>query len=1504
MHLNPFMQALFSRILSVLLTITLCMSWFPHPAFATEAPLKVPSTIETSVTDINSEPQHPIQIQPEPKILSVTEDEQAASPFPSQSSIPAQESSSDQTFPNSGENESSAEKLESVQLTNPEAGKEISSAFPDVEAQLESSETEYSDSGTDPDEFFEFPVQIGSNPNAVIAPSVLEPKSELTQSNAISPFSLDATPSKNNNNANFYIYLDGSWTCIGTLEFTVSSSTFTYTPSLTTSEIVDLINENISEAYTLSSSDFKLYHASNSNFSNNTGFSSISSSSTTLGSYRFNSNTAKAAKYVRVMSTNSSTNNLTPLNFYTVTLDYPDQADESFIVPTGSFVTLPAGYTWTANGSSYDENEIVTITDTTTFVGSVAIPVETFTVTCINGETTTTDTVNSGSMFTLPMLSAGYHWFCDDVSYSGGEDVVIDRDMTFTATAISYTVTCNFGDSITTSTVNYGDTFTLPMLSTGYYWTSGNISYFGGENVVIQGDITFTAAIIICTVTCINGSSTTNSTVTYGGIFILPVLDSSTYWFSNGVSYSGGESVTITGNTTFTAVTSTILVNYDVNFPTGSTGFFGTSFPASPTLVGTDSSTIATDTVNMNQPFGIRDISSRTVATTSSSHNAKFQMAIFFTGWETESGDIIQPNTILSWSNLLSYDADGDEIVELEGRWSYGSGNVVNFCVRYDSKTGQSDTSTSRYTPSLFTTYVGGSGSLSLDSATDEAAYQVDQQIRALYGNWGGDLWLSTFPSDEYIFEQLKSYTSILTVGDKSVSPEDLTAEKYAIRWYMIKEDSGDGWHIDGRLFEKVGQITVDKEFYGDQATLEQAQKGFYVVAVTGSEDINGDFVAYTSTDSGFKQYILVLDNATSNSLSSSYPNATFILYDSNESNPDNYAYEWLIGDVMKDELWQFTEYPVNVDGCKCYTEYSVYDTDGETTALAEFGTSAFLVGKTFFLDQDPDQGMLVDFRNYYYSTDSIFVKTEDGDTGLPLPGAGYELWQAAPDGGFEQLTFRYDTDTDQYVYNPAGTVTQITSSSAGYAIISTSGFSYSFGDVMIKEIIAPFGYSAAPNITISSDGSNISISDLTFEDGATIPAAQWTRHAELEENGEVLVVKNYSADPTSVTVKKVWADSVTAQNVTVVLQANGSIASNAFPGMTGVQVTLSTANSWSYTWENLPSYANGAQVEWSVKETKIGEETTLADGVTYANWTVVYSPAEKTDSDNDGVPENWSFTVTNTVRRTQLFLTKTDSSRSVPLANAKFTLVAVEWSDSKWTQIPGATVHSGTSDAHGLIHFDALVAGAHYMLTETAAPSGFSIGQESIVLTLDSSGQVFQAKNGVADSTVLAAEYHTYTSAYNICVTNITQYSCSISAPDVLAFTYEAGSYIWNPEIMKYEQSAGRWTSNNTPISLTNTTVIDSSITVEAVFTFESGSFSLIDYVALDASVPFSVTQTDAAITLTSTLAAGERMYIYLTLDGAPPASSGSVNIGSLSIRVHSPRRRFLQRMLRISLP
>lgn len=1026
-------------------------------------------------------------------------------------------------------------------------------------------------------------------------------------------------------------------------------------------------------------------------------------------------------------------------------------------------------------------------------------------------------TVDYGDTVQLP---TGYRWSDGTSGYAGGDEVTIKQDTDFVGTLIRYSITVR--DENGTGTVRqggYGETLTLDTLPSGYVWVGSDGSIYSGGSTTapIYQDLEFTATQYVkATYSYMDGTVETSSSVTPGSAVTLPSLSDGRRWRDEkGNGYAGGESVTLTADMTFTEATA-LTVHYTVGFPE-TVRFDGyTATPeAVPTLKG-DNDTPVTE----GGTAVLMNVSSQNVPAVFTINNSSRYYTVHFEGWLAEDGTtLLSPGTNLDWSLLSGYDADGDGTVELTGKWVYHDYTSANFFIKYNSKP-DGNTNKEAYTDVVFQTYVGGintsatvsqlnaAHAITEDTFQEDFGYtpsylELDEQISSLEGYKSGSAWLTQFPDDEAMFQVLSSLTDDLQVEypdnpgqflsvdeDGTQTPDDptddLNEKNYAIRWYMFKLVTEGGnvytWHIDGLLVKKQGQITVDKTFSGNEAAIGAASDIFYILARNGVKNDDGSFTPYDSTNASFKEYVLVLDEAVGTALQTTYPDAQVLVYDPAGSDTANNNYEWLISGVALGEYWQITEYadPVTVNGVKYiyYAECSVRDTDGNATAVAEYGTTASVIGKTYALDEDPDQGLLVDFRNYYYPSDTLLIKKEDSNTGESLGGAEFELWHSSNGGILKRLRFTLDQNTGLYRFDNDGALTSLSTGTSGY--INIAGFSYEHGRLLLREVTAPTGYDTAPDVEIMETVEGVGLSSVYYPTGDTIAAADWSQYAEVNADGAVLVVKDHSTEYVSVKVTKQW-DPVDAavEKVVLVLQANDSRATGTFPALGNVEVTLDAKGAytaldssgspvyldgggpWSYTWTDLPAYANGALVRWSVKEIVIGSDPTLTDGESFANWTYTCVLTDRKDTNGDGTYDASDFVLTNTERRTQIILTKTDGE-GVALAGAEFTLEEVTLSGGQWQSASGATVYTQTTDSGGVIRFDALTAGAYYRLTETSVPEGYICLQHSVVLTVDGEGNVQQVstdgtRGELSGSTIRC------TRAYNIQVINY----ASVSLPE-----------------------------------------------------------------------------------------------------------------------------------------
>jgi len=139
---------------------------------------------------------------------------------------------------------------------------------------------------------------------------------EQTQpSNNASTLSIGDSPVTSSYNANFYIYLDGKWTCIGSLPFTTQRSSNRYNCVINTNDVLNLVNDSLGTDYAYNSFDISVATSLNGTYStSNIGMESV----TTTIAYRQSSNNSRTARYVRLIPNNGSASS-TAFAFYTVT---------------------------------------------------------------------------------------------------------------------------------------------------------------------------------------------------------------------------------------------------------------------------------------------------------------------------------------------------------------------------------------------------------------------------------------------------------------------------------------------------------------------------------------------------------------------------------------------------------------------------------------------------------------------------------------------------------------------------------------------------------------------------------------------------------------------------------------------------------------------------------------------------------------------------------------------------------------------------------------------------------------------------------------------------------------------------------------------------------------------------------------------------------------------------------------------------------------------------------
>lgn len=926
------------------------------------------------------------------------------------------------------------------------------------------------------------------------------------------------------------------------------------------------------------------------------------------------------------------------------------------------------------------------------------------------GEAAQTKYVEGGSYsYQLPEPGDGRHW--EDDTGKAITKVSLTKPTTVYLKKNSFTVRylLDGAEYAEDTGILPGARYTIaaPPEGCGCWRSQGSLLYYGGTEISINADLQLTAVRNVTVRFVYLDGETNEQQVLQGEAFTLPA---GRWKDEAGTTFTGGQSTTVNGDMTFTeALPPPLTVNYNVNWSTPTQ----LQAPATaPSVVGAMSVEVASGTSLTVSRVSSRVVSSPFTQFTGSSNLRSG--AVYFVGWRAENGELLQPDTSVSYAELSAYDTDGDGKIALTGVWDFSPLKSVNFFVKLNSSFAAGETGADYYTPSIFATYLGGvpdgstltslnnKYSIQYDSSTTYLAN--DRLIRAMYGSTEG-LWLAQLPSDQYIFEQLKRYVQgggQLSVQNdagefETVNVNDLNENAFAIRWYAFKVVSDypiEDWHVDGVLIRKEGKVQTTKAFSGNPTLIDRAKEGFYITAVNKRESKRYIMTIAEPTDDE-RQRILAERGLTATQI-------TAWLTATDDGTGRHFL--WEFGDVDYGETWTVTEYPPKLTDLADYAEWVVIDASATNQSSSGTGGAVSVTGVTQATDVENPEWLRVEFNNIYFYSNSLMLKKEDAATGRSLAGASFQFYQ-----GGALMTFDFDPQTGLYTYNSSGGGAYSTLVCDGYTNISTSGFAYDMGEIAVREVEAPEGYGLVGDITIgylNETGGDIGLtSDVSF--------AKYDRG--------LLTVKNRAAQ-NEVTVIKHWnCQDAEREDIVVQLLANGS-ANDAAEILKGIETgnektqsatqTLTSVHGWTYTWHNLPDYANGVPVSWSVSELRIGSEQAKADG-SFANWIVSY---------RTNTSSGTSLIIENTPKRPMLYLQKVDRVTGAHLRGAQFSLIAV---DDNGNAAANAVEKIGVTDENGSLSFDNLRYNQRYRLIETIAPAGYFAYEAPAYFTLAEDGTV-----------------------------------------------------------------------------------------------------------------------------------------------------------------------------------
>lgn len=777
---------------------------------------------------------------------------------------------------------------------------------------------------------------------------------------------------------------------------------------------------------------------------------------------------------------------------------------------------------------------------------------------------------------------------------------------------------------------------------------------------------------------------------------------------------------TLTSNYALTrAASTTYTITYNINV--SSSSVFGTV----PTVGGEAS---LSDSFNTDDgTYMIRVPNPTSYMVTNGTKRTLYQ----FTGWkisrnsdivaagETVDADWVADN-VNRWSTTVTLTAQWTSVVVTE---------TVHFYVNVNCQVTDVDGNTEvpasgDYTPSVFSTTMSVTGAsmrnywqgailgnsqyilFRADNANDTET--IDAELRRLisghdstYDTYNGvSVWKSgyngtkvfqveDFPSDEHVLSVVRDMVengTVIRMNGVPLTAEELTADNFTVRWNVCKYDSSDGWHIDGILVGKQGYLTVKKTFLGDDAAVQAVKDNGFTITVgnttnaaandvtltlnSASTETGANCRGYTSYDSGSDTYTWTLPLEQNNQYS---------IIENNYISTD--------AAVQTSASYTISNSP------DAFTGWAVYPEDGIT------GVTAY----AYASDVNVAGYQTVTIRNSYVKADTLTINKIDMATGNGLAGVSYRLTDVSgnglvlykkPDAAYYSMK---DEDLDNGFELCPDSV--VTTGNNGTIFLKLDN-----GTFKLEEAF-PTGYGGASVITVTvgaDSGGNV-----TFEEVKSTDSTIEVDGVLVDANTATLTIRNVSYS-TSVTAQKIWASSADVQEVTVALYRNGVAMGSEY------QATLSSSNNWTYTWDDLPLYADGAAAEYTLREVKIGSVNydPSADTDGYSGYIVTYDDmlyfkdGERVDGpvwvDDSGVTQyadNARLVVHNEVYRGQLVFLKVDGN-GIPLAGATFRLYA----DSGQTQL----LAEATSDEYGRVIFENLMPDTYYVMKETDTPEGY----------------------------------------------------------------------------------------------------------------------------------------------------------------------------------------------------